>query len=187
MKIGDKTSRAVDSEDAAITFVSTAAVPIYDDTDDLIEALLSTTPGTASLAFNLNQISKSRCNTAYTLTVTASDLVLVKSETGAKVAINRSIYEAIDANGAAVNSVTDDEKFTKASVTVAAAEIANPDTGRVVPSAANNVLTATYNGAMVNANAGELTLGTATVSWTTNSDAKAGDYQARVLLTVATV
>ena len=183
LKIGETASRNVTASPVAAMNTNAVEPPMYDATSDLVADL---TDGTAdSLVFNINQISNSRCNAIYTFSVTASDLVLVASETGAKDPITRDLYNTLNSDGTAIAAVQADEKFVMAGVTLAASSIAAPNNNKVATALEGGKVKATYTGA--NISTSSLTLGTATVQWTGNVDAKAGEYQARVILTVESV
>ena len=143
----------------------TDAVIIGDLTDE--------TTDTRSVGFAINQISDSRTKDNYTLTVAATDLLLVKKADDTVV--------AFDAEHTA------DQKFSLA--TGSAAPAVTAATGATVtniaPTASGAVLTTHYNGKKVKTDLTEL--GTFTVTWNANSDAEAGDYEAHITLTVAAV
>ena len=135
---------------------------------------LADTEGTASVGFAINQISDSRTNDNYTLTVTATDLLLVEKADGTAVsfdAAHTSDQKFLLATGSATPAVT---AATGATVT------------NIAPTNSGNVLTTHYNGKKVKANSA-IELGTFTVTWTSNLDAEAGEYEAHIVLTVASI
>lgn len=183
LKVGDTTSRNVIASPVAAMNTNAVVPSIYDATSDLVEDL--TDGDNDSLEFKILQISNSRCNSIYSFSVTASDLVLVASEDGAQTPITRNLYETLNADGTAIAAVQTDEKFVMNGVTLANATIAAPNNNKVSSALDSGLIKATYTGGHISTSG--LELGTATVEWTGNSDAKAGEYQARVILTVQTV
>ena len=135
---------------------------------------LADTEGTASVGFAINQISDSRTTDNYTLTVTATDLLLVEKADGTAVSFDAAH--------------TSDQMFTLAtgSATPAITAATGATVTNITPSASGNVLTTAYNGKKVKTNSA-IELGTFTVTWTSKLDAEAGDYEAHIILTVASV
>lgn len=135
---------------------------------------LADTEGTASVGFAINQISDSRTKDNYTLTVTATDLLLVEKANGTGVSFDAAH--------------TDDQKFPLAtgSATPAVTAVTGATVTNIAPTASGNVLTTAYNGKKVKTDSA-IELGTFTVTWTSNLDAEAGDYEAHIVLTVASV
>lgn len=116
--------------------------------------------------FKIQQNNLSKTKAKYRLTVTATNLYLVKDENGADVA------QSEDA----------DHKFTVNSATPAVT--AKTVTG-ITLSASTNVLTAQYTGKKVDGLSTAVDLGTFSCTWAKNADALPGDYEATVTLTVA--
>jgi len=148
-----------------------------DDTDDnYTESVLTATDladvasSTRSVTFAINQISDSRTKENYTLTVAATDLFLVTKADGTT---------TIDFD----TTQTSDQKFT---VVAAAPTVSANTVTNIAPTASGAVLTTHYNGKKVKTNSA-IELGTFTVAWNTNTDAEAGDYEAHITLTVASV
>ncbi len=135
---------------------------------------LADTEGTASVGFAINQISDSRTKDNYHLTVTATDLLLVKKADNTVVSFDASH--------------TDDQKFPLAegSATPTITAVTGDTVTNITPTASGNVLTTAYNGKKVKTNSA-IELGTFTVTWNSNLDAEAGDYEAHIILTVASV
>ena len=165
---------------ATTSGVDTDATNNVDKTDAnhsdavLTVTTLADTEGTASVGFAINQISDSRTKDNYTLTVTATDLLLVKKADNTVVS-----FDAAHA---------DDQKFSLASgsATPAITAVTGATVTNIAPTASGNVLTTAYNGKKVKTNSA-IELGTFTVTWTSNLDAEAGDYEAHIILTVASV
>lgn len=132
-----------------------------------------TTDASATVVFAINQISDSRTKDNYTLTVTATDLLLVKKADDTAVAFTA---EHTDDQKFALTSGHDTPEVT--GVTITNVTGATPASG--------NVLTTAYNGKKVKV-ASSLELGTFSVTWNKNEDAEAGDYEAHIILTVASV
>ena len=146
-----------------------------DHTDAVLTVTtLADTEGTASVGFAINQISDSRTKDKYTLTVTATDLLLVEHADGTALAFDAAH--------------TADQKFLLASgsATPAVTAVTGVTVTNIDPTASGNVLTTAYNGKKVKTNSA-IELGTFTVTWTSNLDAEAGDYEAHIVLTVASV
>ena len=145
-------------------------------TDANNAALTEADTGSVTVGFAINQISDSRTISNYTLTVAATNLVLVKAAGAA----DKTAWET------AVATTDNTAKFD----VVAAAPTVTADgtIANVAPTASGAVLTTHYNGKKVKAGASDvLELGTFDVSWTKNSNAQAGDYEAHITLTVASV
>lgn len=149
---------AVNATDADFT----AAVLTATDLADVADS-------TRSVGFAINQISDSRTKDNYVLTVTATDLVLVAKADGTAVQFTAEH--------------TSDQKFTVVSGTPAVTAATGNTVINIAPSASANALTTHYNGKKVKTNSA-IELGTFTVSWNTNTDAEAGDYEAHIILTV---
>ena len=135
---------------------------------------LADVEGTASVGFAINQISDSRTKDNYTLTVTATDLLLVKHADGTALAFDAAH--------------TSDQKFPLAtgSATPGVTAVTGATVTNIDPTASGNALTTAYNGKKVKTNSA-IELGTFTVTWTSNLDAEAGNYEAHIILTVASV
>lgn len=161
---------AVKSGDAAV-----ATNDVNATANDFTASALTkdlTSDASATVVFAINQISDSRTKDNYTLTVTATDLFLVTKADGTS---------TIGFN----TTQTDDQKFLlsdgHATPGITGAVIANVTTNS---SASGNVLTTAYNGKKVKV-ASSLELGTFSVTWNKNDEAEAGDYEAHIILTVA--
>lgn len=140
------------------------------------DAVLSVTTladvaGTASVSFAINQVSDSRTKDNYDLTVTATDLLLVEKADGSAVLFT--------------DDHTADQKFVLAqgSATPAVTAATGNTVANIDPTASGNKLTTAYNGKKVKTNSA-IELGTFTVTWTSNLDAEAGEYEAHIILTV---
>ena len=132
-----------------------------------------TSDASATVVFAINQVSDSRTKDNYTLTVTATDLLLVKKADNTAVAFTAEH--------------TADQKFVLTTghatpridgVTITNVTGATPASG--------NVLSTAYNGKKVKV-ADALELGTFSVTWNQNENAEAGDYEAHIILAVASV
>ena len=159
VKSGDAAAATNDVTASAVDFTASAL------TKDL------TSDASATVVFAINQVSDSRTKDNYTLTVTATDLFLVKKLDNSTITFN--------------TTQTDDQKFLLSDghatpeitgVTITNVTGANPASG--------NVLTTAYNGKKVKV-ASSLELGTFSVTWNKNDGAEAGDYEAHIILTVA--
>lgn len=161
VKSGDAEVKTNDVNSAAADFTATAL------SKDL------TTDASATVVFAINQVSDSRTKDNYTLTVTATDLLLVKKADETLVSFTAEH--------------TADQKFALTSGH-ATPEIDGVTINNVTGAtpASGNVLTTAYTGKKVKV-AGALELGTFEVTWNQNEDAEAGDYEAHIILTVAAV
>lgn len=130
-----------------------------------------TTDASATVVFAINQISDSRTKDNYTLTVTATDLLLVK--------------KADDTAVAFTAEHTDDQKFAVVTTTPDVTGVTITNVTGATP-ASGNVLTTAYNGKKVKVDS-SLELGTFSVTWNQNDEAEAGDYEAHIILAVAAV
>ena len=141
-------------------------------TDDLLDA-------NQTVTFNVNQISKSRSVKTYTLSATATDLVL---------------YQYPNAAGNGVVAVTttahpaDEQykKFTVGSTTVNTFASGDLAAAKATYGGNATAKTITYLGNAQPATAdAPVTVATFTCTWNKNEDAVSGDYQATVTLTIA--
>lgn len=135
---------------------------------------LSTEGGKATVVFAINQTADAHCLDKYKLSVAASDLVLVKSLDGTTVATERTIEAGIA--DTEVGSETN-YRFTVASTTHAATSVTHIDNEGTDA----NKIYVQYDGVVVKET---VEVGTVTVKWNANLDAIAGDYKAKVVLTV---
>lgn len=159
---------AVKSGDAAV-----ATNDVNATANDFTASALTkdlTSDASATVIFAINQVSDSRTKDNYTLTVTATDLFLVKKLDNSTITFN--------------TTQTDDQKFLlsdgHATPSITGVTITNV-TGDTP--ASGNVLTTAYNGKKVKV-ASFLELGTFSVTWNKNDEAEAGDYEAHIILTV---
>jgi len=144
-------------------------------TDANNSALTEADSGSVSVGFTINQISDSRTNDVYTLSIEVTDLVLMQALNDAQ----RATFA--DATTASASDAT--RKF----VVVAAAPAISKQTvsNITMDDTTDGELEVTYNGKKVKAGASSVVpLGIFTAAWTKNSNAQAGDYEAHITLTV---
>ena len=167
--------------DVSTTEVTTANSPIAVINDD---STLTTNNGSASVVFSIIQKDKSVTTAHYQFGVVVSNLVLVKTVDGA---INRSLDAAISA------ADTDTETFGVVAANPAIAAVGASDTTFQVISVnevtTNNTsaLKIKYTGNPFNVAAAETEIATFTAAWNANVNAKAGEYQATVTLSVTAI
>ncbi len=141
-------------------------------TDELLNA-------NQTVTFNVNQISKSRSVKTYTLSATATDLVLYQYPNAAGtgvVAVTTTAhpadeqYKKFTVNSKTVNT------FADGSLAAAKATYGGDATAKTI----------TYLGnAQPATTDAPVTVATFTCTWNKNEDAVSGDYQATVTLTIA--
>ncbi len=138
------------------------------------KAKLTTQGGEATVVFTLSQSVDSRTYSPYTLTVSATDLYLLKTPEGTPEgnAVDRTFEQAQTA-------ATGTQKFVAQAVSHA---FTGTDANMADNGSSTSSVKIKYNGQKVAANA---VIGTATVKWGANVQAEAGDYQANVTLTVS--
>ena len=129
--------------------------------------------GTADVAFAVQQVTNSRTLAGYTMTINASNLVLVSTTDGS---IDRTFDQA-------VANATANEKFT---VVSAAPNITKgSETNIAYTGSGTSSLHVKYDGVQVVASAqSPVSIGTFTVQYNANASAKPGNYVASVKLTV---
>ena len=129
--------------------------------------------GTADVAFAIQQVSNSRTLAGYTMTVDASNLVLLSTSDNS---INRTFDDAI-------TQATVNEKFTVVSATPNLTK--GSETNIAYTGNGTSSLHVKYNGVMVAATTqAPVAIGSFTVSYNANSTAKPGNYVASVKLSV---
>lgn len=165
-----------------------AAGTVYDDlggdAGTLANAYVITTDellnANQTVTFNVNQISKSRSVKTYTLSATATDLVLYQYPNAAGtgvVAVTTTAphpadeqYKKFTVNSTTVNT------FANGSLAAAKATYGGDATAKTI----------TYLGnAQPATTDAPVTVATFTCTWKKNEDAVSGDYQATVTLTIA--
>ena len=142
-------------------------------TDAQNEDLTESDNGTVSVGFAIKQVSDSRTNDIYDLTVAVTNLVLVRP-IGA------------NADTAWETAVATEDTTAKFDVVAAAPAVTAGTVTNITLVGGNGTLTVTYNGKKIKAaddNTAK-TLGTFTAEWTTNTEAQAGNYEAHVTLGV---
>ena len=131
--------------------------------------------GTADVGFAIQQVSNSRTLTGYTMTVNASNLVLVSTNDNPK-SIERTFDDAVE-------NATANEKFTV--VSAAPNLTKGSETNIAYTGDGTSSLHVQYNGVMVAATTqAPVSIGTFTVGYNANATAKPGNYVANVKLTV---
>ena len=137
-----------------------------------VSALTEADSGSVTVTFGINQISDSRTTDNYTLTVTATNLVLVQPLGGEAIAWNTAV---------ATEDVT--ERFV---TTTPAPQISKKSVDNITMNdSVAGTLKLDYNGKKIKAGtASALELATFDVSWTKNSSAQAGDYKSVITLHV---
>lgn len=141
------------------------------DTDSLLDA-------NQTVTFNVNQISKSRSVKTYTLSATASDLVLYQYKNASNVdtLVSDTAHPADEQY----------KKFTVATGTVNTFANGGLDAAKATYGGDATAKTITYLGNAQSATeAAPVTVATFTCTWNKNADAVSGDYQATVTLTIA--
>ena len=129
--------------------------------------------GTADVAFAIQQVSNSRTLAGYTVTVDASNLVLLSTSDNS---INRTFDDAI-------TQATVNEKFTVVSATPNLTK--GSETNIAYTGNGTSSLHVKYNGVMVAATTqAPVAIGSFTVSYNANATAKPGNYVASVKLSV---
>ncbi len=118
------------------------------------------------VSFDIVQLTRSSAKATYWLTVTATNMDLVK-----------------DASGATISTLSDTgtQRFTVASTTPSVSAPTTAVTGISNNGTSGNKLVAIYDGTTVAANT---TIGSFTATWNKNANAVSGDYKATVTLTV---
>ncbi len=118
------------------------------------------------VSFDIVQLTRSSATAKYWLTVTATDMVLVK-----------------DASGATISTLSDAsiQSFTVKSATPTVSAPETAITGIDNTGTSGNKLVAAYDGTTVAANT---TIGSFTATWKKNANAVSGSYKATVTLTV---
>ncbi|MCQ2411554.1 MAG: hypothetical protein MJ057_01225 [Sphaerochaetaceae bacterium] len=153
-----------------------AGTPAEATLTDANKALLTQSGKQIEVVFSINQIKNARCFDAYTLTVTATDLVLVKSTDES---VKRDLATALTA-------ATDKQKFTVVSGTATHTSSAVADIDYTGTD--EDAILIDYQGVLVAAedvDSKRVEIGTASVKWNSNIDAMSGDYKATVTLTVS--
>ncbi len=137
-----------------------------------ISALTEADSGSVTVTFGINQISDSRTTDSYTLTVTATNLVLVQPLGGDVIAWNTAV---------ATEDVTRRFVTTTPDPTISKKTVDNI----TMDDSVDGTLAVEYNGKKVKAGvSAPLDLATFDVSWTKNTNAQAGDYKSVITLHV---
>ncbi len=173
-----KITVTIDNSEPTFTLKTTSGADQVSTTADAaaVEAALSSAnktalagaSGTADVGFAIQQTSNANSVSTYRLYVTVSDLVLTS-------------------NGSPLENPTSTEKFT---VVSAHPTISGGDTVTnityPVPEVADEYYRVKYDGVVNLTNATPITLGTFTVSYSANANAKPGDYVSTVSLSIET-
>lgn len=131
-----------------------------------------------TVTFLVNQISRSKSVKTYTLSATATDLVLYKykNAAGADVLVSDTAHPATDA----------EKKFEVDATTVNTFANGDLASAKATYGGSSSALTITYKGnAQPATEAAPVTVASFTCTWGDNEDAVTGDYQATVTLTIA--
>ena len=134
-----------------------------------------------TVTFLVKQISKSKSFKTYTLSATATDLVLYRYQ------LPNGSWQNVSGEGGVAHPATDAEKkFVVDATTVNT--FANGDLAetKATYGGSSSALTITYLGnAQPATEAAPVTVASFTCTWGDNADAVTGDYQATVTLTIA--
>lgn len=166
-----------------------AAGTVYDDlggaAGTLDNAYVITTDallaGDVPVTFNVNQISRSKSVKTYTLSATATDLVLYKYQ------LPNGSWQNVSGEGGVAHPATEAEKkFEVDATTVNTFAEGDLDSAKATYGGDGSALTITYKGnAQPATEAAPVTVASFTCTWEQNEDAVTGDYQATVTLTIA--
>ena len=170
-----KTNADIVKDDVAI---ATEQSPLTPEEADISSNTLTGNANT-TVGFQIVQIDKSVTTAHYQFSVAVTPLVLVKTVDGA---IDRTLEEALTAA---------DATYEKFAVAVAAPLLTAVGTGNTTYTATGSgtaTLTLTYKGVPITGTEqNPVELATFDAAWQPNPNAKAGDYQAKVTLTVTAV
>ena len=156
-------SAAVD----AITATALAGEDSHEITEDLLLSAAQT------VDFVVTQVTASRSVKTYTLSATATDLVLYKykNPAGEDVLVSATPHPATDA----------EKKFVVGATTVNTFANGDLEAAKATYGGTTSAKTITYKGTTVPAN---VDVATFTCTWGANADAVTGEYQATVTLTI---
>lgn len=147
------------------------------------KAALTANTGTVSVGFAIEQVSNSRTLSGYTMSVAASNLILIDTNDSPKSVDRRNL--AATNWDSAVTAATDieSERFT---VVAGAPVLTQGSTNHIsYEGSGTSSLSVQYDGVAITASAQTaVSIGTFTVAYNANPNAKPGNYEAHVTLTV---
>ena len=148
---------------------------------DANKAALVANSGTVSVGFEIQHIANSRSVNRYSMSVAATNLILIDTTDSPKSVDRRNTaWETAVTQASAIES----ERFT----VVAAAPVLTKGSENHISYTGNESTTlgVKYDGAAITASAqSPVSIGTFTVAYNANADAKAGNYEAHVTLTIS--